>query len=67
MLEGGKTEGMETEGLANVPPIAGPMIVPMDHTNGITAYARARVDQSAWIDSVRYVEIEVSYAHAPSS
>ena len=41
MPVGEKTDGMETEGLAKVPPIAGPIIVPMDHTNGITAYARA--------------------------
>lgn len=41
MPVGEKTEGMETEGRAKVPPIAGPMIVPIDHTNGIIAYARA--------------------------
>ena len=40
---GEKTEGMDTEGRAKVPPIAGPMIVPIDQTNGITAYARAKV------------------------
>ena len=38
---GGKTEGIETAGRAKVPPIAGPMMVPMDQTNGITAYAFA--------------------------
>lgn len=28
-------------GLAKKPPIAGPIMVPIDHTKGITAYARA--------------------------
>ncbi len=43
MPVGEKTEGMEIEGLEKVPPIAGPMMVPMDQTNGITAYARASI------------------------
>ena len=38
---GGKIDGRDTDGFANVPPIIGPMIVPIDHTNGSTAYARA--------------------------
>lgn len=38
---GEKAEGIETAGRAKVPPMVGPMIVPIDHTNGITAYARA--------------------------
>lgn len=41
MLVAGKKAGIETEGRAKKPPIAGPMIVPIDHTNGITAYALA--------------------------
>ena len=41
MPDGEKTEGMEVAGWARVPPIAGPMIVPIDQTNGITAYAFA--------------------------
>lgn len=43
MPVGEKTEGMEIEGLAKVPPIAGPMMVPLDQTNGMTAYARAAI------------------------
>ena len=38
---GENREGRDLAGCAKVPPIAGPMIVPIDHTNGITAYARA--------------------------
>ena len=41
MPVGEKYEGIEIAGLAKVPPIAGPMIVPIDQTNGITAKARA--------------------------
>jgi hypothetical protein len=33
--------GNEVLGSANVPPIAGPIIVPIDHTKGRTEYARA--------------------------
>ena len=41
MPVGEKIEGMDIAGRANRPPKAGPMIVPMLQTNGITAYARA--------------------------
>lgn len=41
MPVGEKAEGIEMVGLANVPPMTGPMMVPIDHTNGITAKARA--------------------------
>ena len=47
MLSEEKSEGRDTTGLASVPPMAGPMIVPIDHTNGITAYARAKLFASA--------------------
>lgn len=42
-----KRSGMEMAGLAVRPPMAGPMIVPMDQTKGITAYARARIISDA--------------------
>ena len=45
MPVGEKTEGMEMAGLAKKPQIAGPMIVPIDQMNGITANARAVVCQ----------------------
>lgn len=41
MPSGEKRDGRDLAGSANVPPIAGPMMVPIDHTNGMTAYARA--------------------------
>ena len=44
---GENTEGMEIAGRANEPPMAGPMIVPMDQTKGITAYALA-TDHQRW-------------------
>lgn len=37
----GNIDGSDTDGLAQRPPMAGPMIVPIDHTKGITVYARA--------------------------
>ena len=63
---GEKTEGMETVGRAKVPPIAGPMMVPMDQTNGITAYAFAVERQH---DNVvyHYGFVGVTHAHAPAS
>ena len=54
-------EGIETEGRASVPPMAGPMIVPIDHTNGITAYAFAVIMLAfASKDCV-----DKAHAHAP--
>lgn len=41
--------GIDSAGFAKVPPIAGPMIVPILHTNGMTAYARA-----ATVNSISY-------------
>lgn len=38
---GEKMFGKVTVGSANVPPIAGPIIVPILQTNGMTEYARA--------------------------
>ena len=53
MPVGEKTEGKEMAGLAKVPPIAGPMIVPIDQTNGITANARAVVCEQYQVRSRR--------------
>lgn len=39
--EGGNSQGRDTDGFANMPPMAGPIMVPIDHTKGMTAYARA--------------------------
>lgn len=63
MLAGEKTEGMEMAGLAKVPPIAGPMIVPIDQTNGIIANARAVVCER--ISSA--VKAGEAYVHAQAS
>lgn len=40
-LESGKRSGQVVCGSANVPPIQGPIIVPMLQTNGMIEYARA--------------------------
>ena len=60
---GEKREGRETEGRAKVPPIAGPMIVPIDQTNGITAYARAEIVSSV---VVVFRGVEDAHVHAPA-
>ena len=39
--EAENSDGKDTDGFASKPPIVGPMMVPIDHTKGITAYARA--------------------------
>ena len=38
---GANKEGRDLAGRAKVPPIAGPIIVPIDQTKGMIAYARA--------------------------
>ena len=58
---GEKREGRETEGRAKVPPIAGPTIVPIDQTNGITAYARAEIVSSV---VVVFRGVEDAHVHA---
>ena len=52
---GENRDGRDLEGFAKVPPIAGPMIVPIDQTKGITAYARAVTKISnipSWISTL---------------
>ena len=61
---GEKREGRETEGRAKVPPIAGPMIVPIHQTNGITAYARAEVVSFA---VVVLSGVDDAHVHDPAS
>lgn len=63
MPVGEKMEGIEMTGLAKVPPIAGPMIVPIDQTNGITANARAIPCQRRH----GKVNIGKAYVHARAS